>query len=333
MQTTVTRNIAYDIMRMIAILLVAVQHAWSMLGLDTPECGMVCYAYRAIVDAGVPLFVLISGALLLNETPISFVAFFRKRFTRVLIPFLIWGLVVYVVSCFSHQYETVHSVKDALLCFIPYLLQNRINDFHWFIHMILVLYLLTPILQRALYDQPVSIWLYLIGLWLAIMILSKIYPDLYILKYSSSIIPYLGLYILGGYWARHNVRHQHIYGFVAVVVLYVANVLSHTAWPFLTQLTAFALFMVFSSCSNINPTNGMSRLCIAISRYSYLIYLIHIPIIRALYICLDKVGLTAVKTATITPVWTAIVVVGLISIGCLILDKIPGRFKHDLGVA
>lgn len=327
------RNIAYDIMRTVAILLVATQHAWSMLGFDTPQHGLVCYAYRAIVDAGVPLFVLISGALLLNETPSSLVAFFRKRFTRVLIPFLVWGLVVYVMSCISHQYEAVHSFKDAALCFIPYLLQNRINDFHWFIHMILALYLLTPVLQRALHDQPASTWLYLIGLWLAIMILRKVYPELYILKYTSSIIPYLGLYILGGYWARHNVRNQHIYGVVAAVVLYVANVLSHTEWQFLTQLTAFALFMAFSSCSCLNPTSRFSRLSTAVSRYSYLIFLIHIPIIRALYICLDKVGLAAVKTATITPVWVAIVVVGLISVGCLTLDKIPGRFKHDLGVA
>lgn len=327
------RNIAYDIMRMVAILLVATQHAWSMLGFDTPEHGMLCYAYRAIVDAGVPLFVLISGALLLNEAPTSLVTFFRKRFTRVLVPFLIWGLVVYVVSCVSHQYDIIRSVKDAILCFMPYLLQNRINDFHWFIHMILALYFLTPVLQRALHNQPSSTWLYLIGLWLAVMILRQVYPNLFILKYTSSLVSYLGLYILGGFLARHNVRHQFVYGFVATVVLYTANVLSYTGWSFITQLTAVALFVFISSCSGLSSTSGFSRLSTAISRYSYLIYLIHIPIIRALYMCMDKVGLSAVKTATITPVWVAIVVVGLISVGCLILDKIPGRFKHDLGVA
>lgn len=327
------RNIAYDIMRMVAILLVATQHAWSMLGFDTPEHGMLCYAYRAIVDAGVPLFVLISGALLLNETPTSLSVFFRKRFTRVLVPFLIWGMVVYVVSCLAHQYADIHTVKDAIVCFIPYLLQNKINDFHWFVHMILALYFLTPVLQRALHNQPSSMWLYLIGLWLAVMILRQVYPNLFILKYTSSIVSYLGLYIFGGYWVQHNVRHQYAYGLVAVVMFYTINVLSHTAWPFLTQLTAVALFVTFSSCSGLNHSHCFARMSTAVSRYSYLIYLIHIPVIRALYLCFDKMEWTAVKTATMTPVIVAIVVVSLISVGCLILDTVPGRFKHVLGVA
>lgn len=328
-----TRNIAYDIMRMVAILLVATQHAWSMLGLDTPEHGMLCYAYRAIVDAGVPLFVLISGALLLNEAPSPLSVFFRKRFTRVLIPFLIWGLVVYVVSCLSHQYDAIHSFRDAAVCFVPYLLQNQINDFHWFIHMILALYILTPILQRALSNQPSSTWLYLIGLWLAVMVLRQVYPELYILRYTSSLFAYLGLYIFGGYWAKHNVRRQVSYGVTAFVVFYTANVLTQTSWQFLTQLSAVALFVAFSSCSVLDPSTCFSRMSTAVSRYSYLIYLIHIPVIRALYIALDKAGMLAYKTATITPVLVAIVVVSVLSVCCLVLDKVPGRFKHDLGVA
>jgi fucose 4-O-acetylase-like acetyltransferase len=49
------RNYNIDVAKALAMVLVVMQHAWSMLDLDNPEFGLVCSAYRAIVTVGVPL--------------------------------------------------------------------------------------------------------------------------------------------------------------------------------------------------------------------------------------------------------------------------------------
>ena len=54
---------------------------------------------------------------------------------------------MYIVSLFAGQYDWWNGdVKTALLQFIPSLLENRINILHWFVHMLLVIYLLTPLI-------------------------------------------------------------------------------------------------------------------------------------------------------------------------------------------
>ena len=131
--------------------LVVMQHAWSMLDLDDSSYGLVCGAYRAISTVGVPLFVFVSGALLLPRKPEPLKVFYKKRLNRLLIPFLLFASIMYMVSLFIGQYDWWDGeIKTALLQFLPSLLENKINISHWFVHMLLVIYLLTPFLQRAI---------------------------------------------------------------------------------------------------------------------------------------------------------------------------------------
>ena len=65
------RDVRYDVMRVVAIVLVVLQHAWSIPHLDSPEQGLLCQVYGALVSCGVPLFILVSGALNLRPTVTS----------------------------------------------------------------------------------------------------------------------------------------------------------------------------------------------------------------------------------------------------------------------
>lgn len=238
-----TRNPAYDILRVVAITLVATLHAWSMLEMDTPEYGHLCTFYRILVLPGVPLFIAISGALLLSEPPTTLSHFFRKRLSRVCIPFLIWASVVYVVSVLAHLYPDVHNTKEALLSYLPYLVENRINLSHWFVWMILALYLITPLLQRMLQAadgrQMVAYSLVVIAV---ILLLKQLYPSVYILRYAGPLLGNLGIYLVGYYMA-----------------------------PYLNRC----------GLSRLPLEHTGTKIAVALSRYSYMIYLIHIPLIRA----------------------------------------------------
>jgi len=142
------RDHRLDYIRTLAILMVITLHTWSL----AKVCAfpLLNGVYHAFEDCGVPLFLMISGALCLSAPIESISSFYRKRLWRVLLPFLIWSAVVYVLSALLHKYDEIQTWQDALRCYVPYLLTNRINYAHWFVPLILVLYLLTPLLKPAL---------------------------------------------------------------------------------------------------------------------------------------------------------------------------------------
>ena len=323
-------NIAYDYLRTLAIVLVAVLHAWSLLKMDEPQYGVMCYLYRAIVDAGVSLFVLISGALVLSSPISSFSSFFQKRLKRVLIPFVIWATIIYIIGVYRHQYDDIHSIGDAILCWFPYLLNNQINVSHWFVHMIIALYLLTPVLQRVIQSADgKALCEYMLVLILVCLLLKWFFPSIFILTYCSGLLGYVGLYLAGYYIAQYGIHRASapwIY-WIAALVLYVINVLTDCPNNVLTQLTAVAIFGTVLSLHCQHPSSS-SQLVMAISRYSYCIYLVHIPIICGIYLLIH----------TESPQWWLPLVVGIgvvafCTLGCWIVDRIPGKWKNYLGIA
>lgn len=193
----VTRNAFIDGLRALAILMVVTVHTWSLARIDAEVHPVLATIYSLFYRWGVPLFVMISGALQLSAPTQPLGIFYKKRYTRILIPFLIWSLVVYAMSIFAGKYEAIHSIGQALLFYIPYMLTNKINEAYWFIGLIVVLYAVTPFLQRAL--QPCS-RKELIGIclcWLGYIIVQDLYPSFYLLEYTSRLTHFLGYYILG----------------------------------------------------------------------------------------------------------------------------------------
>lgn len=144
------RIASLDLIRTVAILLVIMQHAWSGMQFDEPNVGAWSYGYHALVVMGVPLFFMLSGALLLDSQVTSIRHFLTKRFKRLLLPFFLWGTVVYIIAVAMHKYPDVATPMAALRAYIPYMLEGRVNASHWYIYVLIGLYLLTPFLQRAL---------------------------------------------------------------------------------------------------------------------------------------------------------------------------------------
>ena len=90
------RNSNFDIVRAVAIFMVICIHSLGLVNDALPtgdEEARMTNAVMTIVYGGVPLFVMLSGALLLGkDEPIG--VFFRKRMGRVLWPFLFWSVIV-----------------------------------------------------------------------------------------------------------------------------------------------------------------------------------------------------------------------------------------------
>ena len=243
------RIVSLDLIRTVAILLVIMQHAWSGMQFDEPGTGAWSYAYHALVVMGVPLFFMLSGALLLDSQVMGIGHFLSKRFKRLLLPFFLWGTVVYIIAVAMHKYPDVASPMEALRSYIPYMLEGKVNASHWYIYVLIGLYLLTPFLQRALATphgkQLAGYGVVLWGIW---MLLRSYYPAFASMHYyGASGFMYLGFFLLGYYVVKFFTDNRlcRRVGLMGFLVAYPLNVWCISIGSSTTLIHAVAVVCLF----------------------------------------------------------------------------------------
>jgi surface polysaccharide O-acyltransferase-like enzyme len=133
-----------DLGRIAAVLAVIAIHTWSLLGSLPPgsrQWWVAAIPYSASRWA-VPLFVMISGGLLLRSASAgSPSTFYRRRLARVMPPAIFW-IVAYLLfrATFLHETLSLRSVSADLFLGTPFV--------HlYFLYIIVGLYLVTPIVH------------------------------------------------------------------------------------------------------------------------------------------------------------------------------------------
>ena len=305
---TQQRIMSLDLIRTVAILLVITQHAWSGLQLDEPGLGIGSHVYQALVVMGVPLIFMLSGALMLGSKPLPIGQFLARRFKRLLLPYLLWGTLVYIVSAVMHKYPDVQTFTEGFHHYLYYLLSGKINPSYWYIFVLMGLYALTPFIQRAL-SAPYTKRLteYGLILWVAWLMLRAYYPQFgSIHYYNASAFSYMGFFLCGHYCVRYltDERRNRCIGAVGFAVAYALNVwglnigfstsLAHT-------LGVVCLFLLFKSC--VVP-DKLSSFITSSGRYTYVIYFVHVPLVGML--CMLDVWEWC-------PVWICPIVITLLS--------------------
>ena len=176
-----------DVMRLVAILMVVICHCTDPLNASAearsnPDIGFWGAVWGAAVRACVPLFVMITGALLLPVRQEAG-AFYKKRIPRVLWPFLIWSVLfnlapwfiqwvggssALVTDFFPYAPDPSASLSDALrdVAMIPLAFTVYATPM-WYIYLLVGLYLYMPIFSAwvtAASDKSKRLFLYLWGI-------------------------------------------------------------------------------------------------------------------------------------------------------------------------
>lgn len=139
------RLVFLDALRVLAIVLVVILHAMAPVLVDTKQLGQpgwyLCMLQNPINRAGVPLFFMISGLLLLQDpaihTPLSF---YRRRLPRLLLPLAVWNGIYLLLRTRPDSFRS--SFED----YFRTLLTNGSCYHMWFIYTILGIYLVAPVL-------------------------------------------------------------------------------------------------------------------------------------------------------------------------------------------
>lgn len=119
--------------------------------------------YDAFSRAGVPIFFMISGYLLLERSELS-LDFFKRRFIKVGIPAVVWTAAYLIWQQQAYRNGSMNLLHIGL-SMIKAVFGGHIELHLWFVYVLLGLYLVMPILHVLVSASP-SVTKYFVVLWL-----------------------------------------------------------------------------------------------------------------------------------------------------------------------
>lgn len=244
--------------------------------------------YDSVSRYSVPMFFMISGALLLNNN-YTLSDFLKKRFGKIVPPFLFWSLAYSLLNRYmftSESFDLSKIVKDIFYG----------SEYHlWFVYVLLGVYLFTPILQKWIKNASQKEILYFLLIWLVSLIMEipglRIYFPKINLSYFSG---FLGYFVLG-YYLNHFRSKGRLIPVLMVFLGALITIIGTSVFTFKsgqwyyyfyeylnlnTLLIASGMFLLFNKVVNSNSI--INTIVFKLNQCCFGIYLIH-PLVLKLF--------------------------------------------------
>ncbi|MBQ2654133.1 MAG: acyltransferase [Methanobrevibacter sp.] len=191
MKTKKERIFYYDLLRAFAIIAVIICHVDFYFGpLNTPLEVIAQLTFHDIGRIGVPIFLMISGALLLNRDYPNLGDFLKRRFTRIIYPFIFWMILITLTNVYFHKsYQYMWNV----------FIGNP--SIMWYFWTLIGIYLAIPIINIFIKEYGEKGCEYFLAIWCIFIVLNtfNLYPlfPFFKLDYFAGFIgyPVLGYYL------------------------------------------------------------------------------------------------------------------------------------------
>jgi len=293
------KNIALDIIRIIAVLAVVLLHLSGNFvlsyDLSTPEF-LAANLFDGLSRIGVPLFLMVSGALMLDERRnVDMKTILRKNAAGIAVLIVLWSLIYALVNAVLFPLWWGHTPSIG-----GFLTETIQGSFHiWYLYMILGLYLATPFLRAfARKDDPGLARGFLILALIAQFLphaLAMLAPVNGVFARLSNLIDSLHLHFFGGYAAYYLLGWYIVHVGVAKkarrMAVYILGALGAAFIVGYTQLTgdfnnayselglpvflyAGAVFLLLSGLKPRLSDKAQARIGL-LSRMTFGVYLIH----------------------------------------------------------
>lgn len=194
----------FDILRALAIVAVIILHI-SELDLISTNPSNFSFPFLATINASfrfaVPLFLMLSGALLLNKD-YNYLSFFCRRYPRIIAPFLFWGAIYIVFSALFYGKAYYFASFNSSLFYIANMffgIKGFLSHF-WFVWLIIVAYLLMPAVNRWIKNASNKEISGFIAIWIIASFIS-----FYLLPTEFNMVYFAGLifFTVFGYYINN----------------------------------------------------------------------------------------------------------------------------------
>lgn len=279
----------------------------------------------------VPVFVMLSGALLLGPNQSYAWPQHKKRLVRIFLPFCFWTLVYILFNLFVKFPSMPQKSWDILFPWIWHQIAFGASFHFWYLYMILGLYLFLPWIHAALnrmQKRDIEIFLGIWGLTLLTNLpgMADYFPHVELMYFSG----YLGYWVLGQYVVRYEMRGAAWWYLVGCgLTIGGTYYLTMAKGSFdirmygnLTLNVALMALGIFSSFQKASyPYSWINRLVGLISQLSFGIYFVHVIVLY--YLSRSQINYAFHGLKLGIPL-TTIACLGISMILIFLLKKLPG---------
>lgn len=300
------RILAFDYLRIIAAFTVVVLHVSAPIFIESfpSREWNIANFYEALVRWNVPIFIMISGALFLNQDKkIEIRRLYTKNILRIVVVLLFWS-VIYALPIMMNGSNINYSI--AYIITGPY--------HFWFLRVLLGLYIATPIYKHIATNKKIEFYFLIIAFITGILLPSCFsivgmfnmqVKEMLVNIYQSVGIEIASTYsfyfVIGHYLATYPIskyrKWLYLSGcgsvvFCMLLTYYCSHKTGEPVELFLsnsclfTMIEAAAIYVFFTSCNF--PIGKSNTMVDKFSRNSFGIYIIHVFVIGAL--CKFSIG-------------------------------------------
>lgn len=275
------REYTFDVLRVIAMIMVIIIHVSNLYsryyGLISNSSYLISLIFNTISRISVPIFFMISGALLLDRKFNK--DKYLKRVFRFLIVIIVWD-IIYLIWEYLF-FGTTYS-KFYTLLFQPF------RSHLWFLYTIIALYIVQPILKYLLDKMNSMHKMIAFIIWFLLGALTMFLP---VLTEYYLIICYVGYFIIGKYlydfilkldFSKYNliIGLMIILCFIASVFLnYSAsirlNMFYNSFFAYRTPYIILASILFFILIFSLVHNKEHNKIVMILSDLSFGVYLIH----------------------------------------------------------
>lgn len=266
---------ALSIIRVLAMTLIVACHMTQYYGLRI----------AFLLNVGVQLFFFMSGFLYGKlDMPESPFVFYKKRFLKVYLPYILWTFIIVVVySVFVLYHVTVKQIFFYLLALQWFTTPIEGLNHLWFLTVLMICYVVTPWVKRLLTKRSPF-------LFISFLLVCCVVEFLFVKKFYS-LCAWISLYVFGlVFGAFYSERFSNIVLAISAIVLVVLGIRFNLVFLESVETKEYAiwlkwflglfLFAVLFRCfTKLSIPIHSFDLISHLDKYSYDIYLIHHPLI------------------------------------------------------
>ncbi|WFQ80103.1 acyltransferase family protein [Xenorhabdus sp. SF857] len=275
--------------RALAAFMVVLLHCTSQEFYTFSDNWSVYATLGAFARPCVPLFLMITGYLMLNKEYDIF-DFLRKRLLRVAIPLCFWGMsYVVFVSVFGNG--PLNPISFLKVIYSPPM-------FHlWYLYVIIGLYIMMPILSRWSCKASIAEKFFYISIWIVVLFLSQtLIGNLIVQQYYLGLFgSYLFFFISGGllkdissiFNKKNMTLFFLLYSIFSILIAYLTinesyggGIPSEKFFVYTHPLVVLQSIFLFCFMLGFKKTNKFIN---SISENSLGIYCVHVAIIIITY--------------------------------------------------